>query len=93
MILSVPSFWGVSKSRPNMAARWAYSSGSSSKMATIPGSPWRRPSAMNCDAEHRLARSGRPGHQQAVALGDAAAHQRVEFGDAGGKTPPALDVV
>ena len=44
------------------------------------------------DAEHRLARSGGPGHEQAVAFGDAAAHHRVEFGDAGGKTPPALDV-
>ncbi len=45
------------------------------------------------NAEHGLARSGGSGHEQAVAFGDAAAHQGVELADAGGKTPPALDVV
>ena len=43
------------------------------------------------DAEHGFARSGRPRHEQAVAFGDAAAHEVVEFWIAGGKPLPALD--
>ena len=67
--------------------------GSSSNMATMPGSPCAQALGDELDAEHGLARSGGSGHEQAVAFGDAAAHERVEFADAGGKTPPALDVV
>ncbi len=45
--MSFPSFCGVSRSKPKLVARSAYASGRSSKTATIPGSPWRMPSAMN----------------------------------------------
>ena len=53
-MLSRPSRWGVSKSIPRSAARPAYSSGRSSKMATMPGSPRRMPSAMNWVAKTDL---------------------------------------
>ena len=39
---------------PRLAARPTYSSGRSSKMATIPGSPERRPSATNWEAKTDL---------------------------------------
>ena len=38
--------------------------------------------------EDRLSRPRRPGDQQAVALGDAAAHHRVQLGDPGREPPP-----
>ena len=43
-------------------------------------------------AEHRFTRSGRPGQEETVAFGNAAAQQHVERADAGRQTPPALDV-
>ncbi len=71
MILSLPSRCGVSKSKPNLAARSVYSEGISSKTVTTPGSPRRNPSAMNCEpstdfpdpdgpANKRLSPSGIP---------------------------------
>ena len=69
-----------------------YSAGISSKMATIAGSPCRQALGDELRGEYRLARSGRSGHEQAVAFGDAAAQQRIKFADAGGKTPSALDL-
>ena len=65
--------------------------GRSSKMATIPGSPLRRPSAMNCVARTDLPDPDGPATSRLSPFGNAAAHHLVQFGDAGGKPPPALD--
>src|SRR5665213_3561005 len=46
MISSVPFLRAASRFMPSLAARAAYSSGSSSKTATMPGSPCSSPSAM-----------------------------------------------
>ena len=43
--------------------------------------------------EDRLARPRRPGHQQAVALGDPAAEHRVQLGDPGREPPPVAGLL
>lgn len=79
MMLSEPFFWGALKSMPNIAARWMYSAGSSSKMAAMPGSPFASPSARNCmptvdlpepegPAMSRLSPSGMPPFISASSL-------------------------